>query len=302
MVLAALVLSACRVDDRFVCSSDAQCRRGEVTGTCEASSSCSFPDLDCSSGRRYDELAERSGQCVTDDDHDMIADDGDNCPDVANPDQFDEDGDKVGDACDPCPILGESAPGAGDDDGDGVGNLCDPRPAIAGEKIVLWEGFHTSLSSAWSVSGSAIVENDGLTLQGERIVTVPGTPTASETLLVAITMTEPPVTGVWLGMPFDSGVGGAYCELTPTALELWAEQATDAKVSSVPYSATINTPYVVGMQTLGLMQHRCTVRTASSSITTDVTGDSTSSATTPTIKIGCDAITRLGWVLLIEST
>lgn len=39
-------------------------------------------------------------ECVEDGDGDLIADDDDNCPDVANPSQADEDDDDIGDACD----------------------------------------------------------------------------------------------------------------------------------------------------------------------------------------------------------
>lgn len=298
MVLAAVVLSGCSFDDHFVCTSDAQCRRGDMVGTCEASNSCSFPDIDCASGRRYDTLAELSGQCVADDDHDMIADDGDNCPGIANPEQFDEDKDKVGDDCDPCPIASDN----NDDDGDGVGNACDPRPMTAGDTIVLFEGFHKPLASTWSVSGSAIVENDGLTLQGARIVTLPMQAMGTETLMAGITMVEPPVMGVWLGIPFDAGVGGAFCELTPTALEVFAEQPAGTppvQTGTVPFTATINTPYVVSMQRLGMMQFGCSARAASSSTATDVTGMSTLPATTQNIDVGCDAPAKLSWVMLI---
>lgn len=300
MVLAAVVLSGCSFDDHFVCTSNAQCRRGDSVGTCEASNSCSFPDIDCASGRRYDTHAERSGQCVADDDQDMIADDADNCPGLANPEQLDEDKDKVGDECDPCPIASDN----NDDDGDGVGNLCDPRPTTPGDAIVLFEGFHKPLTSAWSVNGSAIVENDGLTLQGPRIVTLPVPSTGPETLMAGITMVDPPVLGVWLGIPYDAGVGGAFCELTPTALDVFAEEPTGTpptQTGTVPFTATINTTYVVSMQRLGMMQFRCTARAASATATTDVTGMGTHAAATQNVDVGCDAAAKLSWVMRIAN-
>jgi hypothetical protein len=41
----------------------------------------------------------------TDEDHDGIANDVDNCPGIPNADQIDSDGDRVGDACDPHPTT-----------------------------------------------------------------------------------------------------------------------------------------------------------------------------------------------------
>ena len=57
-------------------------------------------------------------------DGDGIADDDDNCPDLANADQADSDGDGVGDVCDNCPIFAN--PSQTDADGDGKGDACDP--------------------------------------------------------------------------------------------------------------------------------------------------------------------------------
>ncbi|WP_349258557.1 thrombospondin type 3 repeat-containing protein [Aggregatilinea sp.] len=73
-------------------------------------------------------------------DGDTIADDVDNCPDIANPDQADTDGDGIGDACDPdmvdtdadglvdaldnCPLVANAD--QADTDADGIGDACDP--------------------------------------------------------------------------------------------------------------------------------------------------------------------------------
>ena len=88
-----------------------------------------------------------------DKDHDGIADDKDNCPDVANNSatdmQFNEDGDKFGDACDKCPQLVDNT--NADTDGDGIGDACDPRPTIP-DAIALYEGFHAGLPAAWGKS------------------------------------------------------------------------------------------------------------------------------------------------------
>jgi hypothetical protein len=85
-------------------------------------------------------------------DGDGIADQIDNCPDVANPDQEDADGDGIGDVCDACTDTdgdGFGNPGFPantcptdncpsvanpdhkDTDGDGVGDVCDNCPSVA---------------------------------------------------------------------------------------------------------------------------------------------------------------------------
>ena len=61
---------------------------------------------------------------AVDTDGDGVADDNDNCPDIANVSQGDRDGDDVGDVCDNCPD--NSNPDQADGDGNGVGDACDP--------------------------------------------------------------------------------------------------------------------------------------------------------------------------------
>jgi hypothetical protein len=64
--VALVVAAGCRTLDDFVCANDAACVRAGVSGRCEASSRCSFPDGECApSGRRYGALAgARSNECV----------------------------------------------------------------------------------------------------------------------------------------------------------------------------------------------------------------------------------------------
>ena len=70
-------------------------------------------------------LNPRSTGIVADADLDLIADNLDNCPEVANPlgQEDDVDGDGVGDACDNC--LAVANADQRDTDGDGFGNICD---------------------------------------------------------------------------------------------------------------------------------------------------------------------------------
>ena len=90
----------------------------------------------------------------TDQDGDGVLDATDNCKATPNADQRDHDGDGHGDACDHCPHLADATDP--DSDGDGVGDACDPRPTIAGDRVVLWEGFYTADSlAAWSTGGAA---------------------------------------------------------------------------------------------------------------------------------------------------
>src|SRR5512146_2814427 len=69
MRLVALVLAtcaACKPADTFSCTTGDECREGAVTGTCEPTGYCAFPDGACASGRRYDPSAgpTLAGMCV----------------------------------------------------------------------------------------------------------------------------------------------------------------------------------------------------------------------------------------------
>lgn len=297
VVLAVVVMSACRADDPFVCESDEQCRRdGLPAGTCEASNNCSFPDLDCPTGRRYDELAKQSGKCVLDDDADMIADDGDNCPTIPNPDQFDEDADNQGDVCDPCPPFIDNR----DDDGDGVGNLCDPRRDTPGDQIAFFEGFHAPLSVMWSVSGTAVIENDGLTLQNVSQATLPIAPSGNQTLLAGATMPSTALGSWFVGLPFQDNVGGAYCQLTPEKVQLWSVAAVDALLGEAAFAAKINTLYVLAIERAGALA-TCAARVSPQAPPIEVSGTPMQAPTTPAIKIGCDATTKFEWVMVVTN-
>lgn len=65
MVVLGSVALACRTDN-FECESENACQIESIQGFCEPSGYCSFPDEECSSGRRYGENApsEIAGICV----------------------------------------------------------------------------------------------------------------------------------------------------------------------------------------------------------------------------------------------
>jgi len=88
----------------------------------------------------------------SDRDHDGLADDQDNCPDVANNSatdkQSNEDGDHFGDACDLCPQIADNS--NADTDGDHIGDACDPNPCLH-DTVWIYDGFHNGLPS-WSRS------------------------------------------------------------------------------------------------------------------------------------------------------
>ncbi len=124
---------------------------GDDDGGSASGSAYAFHGLrDCDENGLLDLLEgdHGAGPCgsggAADADGDGVADEVDNCPDVANADQLDADGDGAGDACDACPgdalndadgdgVCGDvdNCPDAAnadqlDSDADGVGDACDP--------------------------------------------------------------------------------------------------------------------------------------------------------------------------------
>lgn len=65
VLLAGSLAPGC-TSDRFECSEDASCVVEGIDGFCESNGYCSFPDEECSSGRRYGQMApaEFAGVCV----------------------------------------------------------------------------------------------------------------------------------------------------------------------------------------------------------------------------------------------
>lgn len=65
VLLGIVGLTACPSTGFFVCTQDSECDEVD-NGRCEPSGSCSFPDRQCPTGRRYAELGnpDMAGQCV----------------------------------------------------------------------------------------------------------------------------------------------------------------------------------------------------------------------------------------------
>ena len=82
--------------------------------------------------------------------------------------RFDEDLDGIGDDCDRCPIA--PPPATPDPDGDEVDSPCDPDPTVAGDRIVVFDGFNgPTLPSTWTTTTPGAWEIRG----GQLIVTAP---------------------------------------------------------------------------------------------------------------------------------
>lgn len=60
------MLVGCLGGDAFLCESDEVCQQGGVSGLCQPSGYCSFPDDECATGQRYGEHAggPLAGECV----------------------------------------------------------------------------------------------------------------------------------------------------------------------------------------------------------------------------------------------
>ena len=98
---------------------------------------------DCEDGFTCQTVGGEALQCVPNDgpdsceerpdaDQDGIADDVDNCVDLANPQQEDADSDGYGDVCDLCPE--DESTDQADTDGDGYGDICDLCPELSDDQ------------------------------------------------------------------------------------------------------------------------------------------------------------------------
>jgi len=204
-----------------------------------------------------------------DPDGDGISGSADNCPGVANADQGNEDGDKFGDVCDPCPIEANDTPS--DPDGDGVADSCDPMPNMAGNQILLFEGFHgTQLPTGWMVASvSKVGDEVRIVASGTNhsFITPPPDSPTKVTIMTRVTIEQ--TTG---NNDADFGVSALYnpanddsvrCDMySPTAqqtanrdISIYDSMKSN-EIGSQPFAWVTGTPYLVSVQRAGTT-HTC---------------------------------------------
>ena len=248
-----------------------------------------------------------------DNDQDGVPDDMDNCPSVANAGQANEDGDMFGDACDPCPIDADDAPT--DSDGDGVADACDPHPNLAGDKIVLFEGFHDGLPGTWNVVGTATAGNDEVTLttvaDNHTSVVAPGGPFANATLtasLIVDMQVGAADSAATITMPYDaSSDEGIFCELyAPMAsspngryISLWdAPAQVERGMAQLGWSTGV--AYRVALTRQG-NKYTCSVTPGGGNAhtTSGQSGSSVPAGSAAIAAYGADA--RAQWLMIVTS-
>src|SRR5262249_7526226 len=159
-----------------------------------------------------------------------------------------------------------------------------------------FEGFHTPLPVAWSVSGAAVIENDGLTLQNMTQATLPIAPSGNQTLLAGATMPSTALGSWFIGLPFQDNVGRTYCQLPSEKPRLYSVATIDSLLGEAAFAAKINTPYVMSIQKAGPLT-TCSARSTSSTLPVQVSGTAMTMPMTPAIKIGSEASTHFAWVM-----
>jgi len=252
---------------------------------------------------------------VEDTDQDGIANGIDNCPNVANADQANEDGDKFGDACDPCPIEANDAPT--DSDGDGVGDACDPHPNVAGDKIVLFESFHSGIPATWTVVGTAVAGTNEISLTNvggnHTSVEAPVGPLGNATLTASLIVDMQVGTAdsaTTITMPYDASTDeGIFCELyAPMAsspngryISLWDAPAQLERGTGV-LAWTTGVPYTVSLsRSGGGNKYQCSVtpQGGSAHVATALSGSSVPAGKAAIATYGADA--RAQWMMIVTS-
>ncbi|HLL24667.1 MAG TPA: hypothetical protein VK427_21190 [Kofleriaceae bacterium] len=146
-------------------------------GAESAGGPCSLDEPNCGDGVCNLTTATGTGVCI-DSDGDVDGDGLVNAKDFCHQGPggaHDEDADLVGDDCDRCPIARPLA--TPDTDADEVDAPCDPEPTIAGDRIVVFEGFNAALPSTWKQAGGTWEQRGGEVI---------GTPTAAGTLATLV--------------------------------------------------------------------------------------------------------------------
>jgi len=250
---------------------------------------------------------------IDDMDQDGIANLTDNCPGIANADQANEDGDKFGDACDPCPIDANDSPT--DSDGDGVADACDPHPNAAGDKIVLFEGFHAGIPGTWTVVGTAAAGTNEISLttvaDNHTSVVAPVGPLGNATLTASL-IVDMQVgafdSATTISLPYDASTDeGIFCELyAPMAnspngryVSLWDAPA-QVERGMAGYAWTTGVPYRVSLGRNG-NKYTCSVTPSGGSahVAQGLSGSSVPAGTAAIAAYGADA--RAQWLMIVTS-
>ena len=314
--LLALAVCGCAPDAAFHCGSSEQCRNGDLTGTCEASGFCSFPDATCPSGARYTASGGKlANDCVeglsmgTDSDGDGVPDAADNCPSVPNTDQGNEDGDKYGDACDPCPPVADDM--FVDSDGDGIDDQCDPHVGTP-DHIVMFEGFHHGLPIGWKMTGGTWVgDQDGIvgTPDASKAarLELPYTGMTSVTISAGITPMVLPTADV-AGTAGVIGGSNATDVITcalyqhPGPMQLFEAYETSIPTQmTTPWTFVVDSQYRIQLTTDLVHAIGCSVNNGSTSTTASITLPIALPAADHNLGVYLDGITaRVEWVMLIS--
>ena len=239
----------------FTCGAEGLCRSLGAMTTCGAGLDASG-DGNEGSGNAMDGGDGGGGGDGgdVDTDGDGIPDSMDNCRFVANPDQANEDGDRFGDVCDPCPPYYDSDPTV-DSDGDGVSDACDPRPTISGDRIFLFEGFHSGIPAGWQVTGTWTGSGDALVVNNTSATVASlstSAPTSGhETISTSVTLVAAADASQVATVDDDHLASDTaticrviYSNTTPE-LQLADNNVTGGLARTVPYSSQIGSTYIV---------------------------------------------------------
>jgi hypothetical protein len=159
----------------------------------------------------------------------------------------DEDQDGIGDTCDGCPIAPpRDTP---DPDGDAVDSPCDPDPHTAGDEILLFDNFATTLDArwkpttpaAWQVKGGELIASLATAPDQEYMTTqVIGKSSISIEASYRIDKLESSATqhlvALHMNDPRPAGVASAQCGVTKAdvgADELVVVETNQSRMSDV---------------------------------------------------------------------
>lgn len=290
------------------CDETAQCPTEQtcVAGTCRLGSGTSID-------------AGTDGP-ASDQDRDGIADEVDNCPNIANTDQANEDGDKFGDACDPCPIVSADAPV--DSDGDGVADACDPRPAMAGDKIVAFSGFPGGVvPTGWMTQGTvmpgpngdvALVANSavssGALVYAPDLAFVNGSVTALVAMDSGVKVGSFTNAGMLVSLFNPDTTDSIQCGLlwedvskpTSKVLDLFDSVSSNGDLKTTPFAFELGTPYVITLTREGT-NYTCSAATVGGSpITISASSNATPPGTIPSV-LDFDGTGHVGSLLVVHS-